>query len=72
MITKTFMICNIPFNTVKNFWFINLIKSFQLGYDPPSRHTLSESLLEAEVIRVNIKINNELDKESNFTIDNNL
>jgi len=49
-----------------------LIKSLQPGYDPPSRRTLSGSLLEAEVARVNIKINHELDKESNFTINNNL
>ncbi len=72
MITKTFMMCNILFNTVENPWFINLIKSFQSEYDPPSYHTLSRSLLEAEMARVNIKINNELDKESNFTISNNL
>jgi len=57
---------------VENSWFINLIKSLQPGYDPPLRCTLSRSLLEVEVTRINIKINNELDKESNFTIDNNL
>ena len=72
MITKTFVMCNIPFSTVENPWFINLIKSLQPGYDPPSRRTLSGSLLEAEVARVNIKINHELDKESNFTIGKNL
>ncbi len=71
-ITKTFIICNISFSMVKNLWFINLIKSLQPEYDPPSYHTLSRFLLEAKVVRVNIKINNELDKESNFTIDNNL
>ena len=71
-ITKTFVICNIPFNTVKNPWFINLIKSFQLEYDPPLHRTLSGSLLEVKVTRVNIKINNKLDKKSNFTISNNL
>jgi len=57
---------------VENPWFINLIKSLQPEYDPPSRRTLSGSLLEAEVARVNIKINHELDKESNFTIGNYL
>ncbi len=72
MITKTFVMYNILFSTVKNLWFINLIKSLQLKYDPLLCRTLSRSLLKAEVIRVNIKINNELDKESNFTISNNL
>ncbi len=72
IITKTFVICNIPFNIVENLWFINLIKSLQLGYDPFLHYTLSRSLLKIEAARVNIKINNKLDKESNFTIGNNL
>ena len=72
MITKIFVMCNIPFSIVKNPWFINLIKSLQPGYNPSLYHTLSKSLLKAEVVRVNIKINNELDKENNFTIGNNL
>jgi hypothetical protein len=72
IITKTFVMCNIPFSTVENPWFIDLIKSLQPGYDLPSRRILSGSLLEAEVARINIKINNELDKENNFTIGKNL
>jgi len=72
MITKTFVMCNILFSMMKNLWFINLIKSLQPEYDLLLRRTLSGSLLEAEMARVNIKINNELDKESNFTIGNNL
>ena len=64
--------CNIPFSTIENPWFIDLIKSLQPGYDLPSRRILSGSLLEAEVARINIKINNELDKENNFTIGKNL
>jgi len=72
IITKTFVMCNIPFSTIENPWFIDLIKSLQPGYDLPSRRILSGSLLEAEVARINIKINNELDKENNFTIGKNL
>jgi len=72
IITKTFVMCNIPFSIVENPWFIDLIKSLQPGYDLPSRRILSGSLLEAEVARINIKINNELDKENNFTIGKNL
>ncbi len=40
MITKTFVMYNIPFNIVENLWFINLIKSLQPGYDSPSRYTV--------------------------------
>jgi hypothetical protein len=71
-ITKTFVMCNIPFSTVENPWFIDLMKSLQPGYDPPSRRTLSGSLLEAEVARINVKIYNELEKGSDFTIGKNL
>ncbi len=66
------MMCNILFSTVENPWFINLIKSLQLEYDSLLHRTLSRSLLEAKMTRVNIKINNKLNKESNFTISNNL
>src|SRR6266542_5104608 len=55
-ITKTFMMCNILFSTVENPWFINLIKSLQLEYDSLLHRTLSRSLLEAKMTRVNIKI----------------
>ena len=40
----------------------------QLKYDLPSQRVLSSTLLEAESSRVNIRVKNELDKESNLTI----
>ncbi|CAB4399412.1 unnamed protein product [Rhizophagus irregularis] len=45
-----------------------MIKALEPGYDPPSRRVLSSTLLEAELSRVNARVNNELEKESNFTI----
>ncbi|CAB4401732.1 unnamed protein product [Rhizophagus irregularis] len=45
-----------------------MIKALEPGYDPPSRRVLSGTLLEAELFRVNARVNNELEKESNFTI----
>lgn len=68
VITKAHVMCNIPFSTIENPWFVDMIKALQPGYDPPSRRTLSGTLLEAELSRVNVRINNELDKETNFTI----
>ena len=60
--------CNIPFSVIENSYFVDLIKTLQPGYDPPSRQILSGILLQAEVARVNVRITNELDNESNFTI----
>ncbi|CAB4384468.1 unnamed protein product [Rhizophagus irregularis] len=60
--------CNIPFSIIENPWFIDLIKTLQPGYDPPSRQVLSGTLLESEISRVNIRIMNELSADNNFTI----
>jgi hypothetical protein len=68
VITKAYIMCNIPFSTIDNPWFIEMIKALQPGYDPPSRRVLGGTLLEAELSRVNTRVNNELDKQSNFTI----
>ncbi|CAB5181257.1 unnamed protein product [Rhizophagus irregularis] len=64
LITKAFVICNIPFSIIENPWFINLIKTLQPGYDP----SLSDTLLESETSCVNICIMNELSADNNFTI----
>jgi len=71
IITKAFIMSNIPFSTIENPWFINLIKILQPAYDVPSRRVLSGSLLQAELARTNIKIDNELTKKNNFTIGKN-
>ena len=68
VITKAFIMANIPFNIIENPWFVNMIRTLQPGYNTPSRQVLSGTLLEAELSRINMRINNELDKESNFTI----
>jgi len=46
--------CNIPFSVIENPYFVDLIKTLQSGYDPPSRQVLSGTLLQAEVARVNV------------------
>lgn len=66
--TKAFVMCNIPFSTVENPWFVDLIKTLQPGYNPPTRKVLGGTLLEAETSRVNMRIMNELKNDNNFTI----
>ena len=68
VVAKAFIMANIPFNVIENPWFVNMIKTLQPGYNTPSRQVLSGTLLEAELSRTSMRINNELDKESNFTI----
>src|SRR6266498_4783454 len=69
--TKTFVMANIPFSVIKNPWFVNLIKILQPAYDVPSCQMLGGILLQAELARTNIKIENELSREENFTIGKN-
>jgi len=45
-----------------------MLKTLQLGYNPPSRQVLSGTLLEAKLSRVNLQVYNELSKESSCTI----
>ena len=67
-ITKAFIMANIPFNIIENPWFIDLIRTLEPGYNVPSRQILGGSLLEAESSRVGMRINRELERETDFTI----
>ncbi|RHZ75434.1 hypothetical protein Glove_213g29 [Diversispora epigaea] len=67
-ITKAFVMCNFPFSVIENPWFINMIKSLQPTYDSPSRRTLSGTLLQSELARINVLTINKLEKGNNFTI----
>jgi hypothetical protein len=67
-ITKAFVMSNIPFSVIENPWFMDMIKTLQPGYDLPTRQTLSGTLLQAELSRINLRIFNELNKATNCTI----
>ena len=67
-VTKAFVMCNVPFSAIENPWFVDMLKTLQPGYTPPTRQVLSGTLLEAELSRVNLRVYNELSKESNCTI----
>ena len=67
-ITKAFIMANIPFNVIENPWFIDLIRTLEPRYNISSRQILGGSLLEAELSRVGMRINRELERETDFTI----
>jgi hypothetical protein len=47
---------------------INLLKSLNANYDPPSCKRLSKTLLKNKVVKVNARINRIIEKDENFTI----
>jgi hypothetical protein len=68
LILRAFIMCGIPFRIIENPYFINILKNLRSNYNPPSRERLSVNLLSEELIRVEIKINNILEREKNLTL----
>ncbi|CAG8789868.1 35396_t:CDS:2, partial [Gigaspora margarita] len=54
-ITKAWIIAGIPFDVIENPFIIDIFKEFLLAYNLPSRGTLSERLLDEEVVQINCK-----------------
>src|SRR6266542_4366764 len=67
-VIKTFICCNIPFSVIKNPVMVNCLKSLNANYDPLSCIHLTENLLEAEVAKVNTRVNLVIEKSKNLTI----
>lgn len=67
-ILKAFIMCGIPFRVIEHPYYINLLKNLRSNYNPPSRNRLSTNLLSEESARVDIKINNFLEKAKNLTL----
>jgi hypothetical protein len=65
---KAFVSCGIPFSVIENPFFVDAIKSLRSSYNPPSRSSLSGTLLNHEVIKVNSKVNNSLENMNNLTL----
>jgi hypothetical protein len=67
-VLKAFVMCGIPFRVIENPYYVNMLKNLQPNYNLPSREQLSNNLLSEECIRVEIKINNYLEKSKNLTL----
>ncbi len=67
-VLKAFVMYGIPFQVVKNPYFINLLKNFWSNYNSSSREHLSTNLLNEESIWVELKINNSLENTKNLTL----
>ena len=67
-LVRAFICCGIPFWIIENPLIINLLKSLNANYDPPSRTRLTETLLETEVAKVNARVDRIIERNENFTI----
>ncbi|RHZ76909.1 hypothetical protein Glove_187g165 [Diversispora epigaea] len=67
-ILKAWVCCRFPFQTIENPFIIDLFRIAIPGYNLPSRTTLSDKLLDQETLRIEKKIDNELEKSNYLTI----
>ena len=67
-VLKAFVMCGIPFRVIENPYYVNMLKNLQANYNLPLQKQLSNNLLGEECIRVEIKINNYLEKSKNLTL----
>ena len=58
----------IPFDVIDNPFIQDIFKEFNPAYNPPSRTTLSDWLLDEELAWVNKGIDNDLDKADHLTL----
>ncbi len=65
---KLFVCCGLSWRLIEHPFFIDFVKQLHPSYDPPNRKTLSGSLLDDEILRVNTKVYRLLEKESNLTL----
>lgn len=67
-VVRFFSCCGIPFHVVENPFFVDLLCTLCPGYHPPSRNTLTESMLNSEISHVITEINIKISGEKNITL----
>jgi hypothetical protein len=65
---KFFVACGIAYRVVEHPFFIDFISELNAGYILPTREYLSGRLLENELCRVNSKIDEDLENQTNLTL----
>jgi len=71
-VAKFFICCCIAFRLVKYPFFINMVKSLCLGYDPSCASTLSEDFLYEELANIVIDQHIEMKRMKNLTLGNKI
>src|SRR5436305_10343547 len=71
-VAKFFICCEIAFRLVEHPFFINMVKSLCLGYDPPCASTLSEDFLYEELANIVVNQHIEMKRTKNLTLGNKI
>ena len=71
-VAKFFICCGISFRFVEHPFFIDMIKSLCLGYNPPCANVLSNDFLYAELANVVVDQHLELKESRNLTLGNKI
>lgn len=69
-VAKFFICCGVSFRLVEHPFFIDMIKSLCLGYDPPRAYTLSQDFLYEELANIVVDQHLELKRTKNLTLGN--
>jgi hypothetical protein len=69
-IAKFFICCGVAFRLVEHPFFIDMVKSLCLGYNPPRADTLSENFLYEELANIVVDQRIELKRTKNLTLGN--
>lgn len=67
-VAKFFICCGVSFRIVEHPFFIDMVKSLCLGYEPPSAYTLSEDFLYTELSNIVVDQHLMLKRTTNLTL----
>jgi hypothetical protein len=71
-VAKFFICCGVAFCLVEHSFFIDMVKSLCLGYDPPCASTLSEDFLYEELANIVVNQHIEMKRTKNLTLGNKI
>src|SRR3954451_2943418 len=71
-VAKFFICCGVVFCLVEHPFFIDMVKSLCLGYDPPCASTLSEDFLYEELANIVVDQHIEMKRTKNLTLGNKI
>lgn len=72
IVAKFFICCGVAFRLVEHPFFIDMVKSLCLGYDPPCASTLSEDFLYEELANIVVDQHIEMKRTKNLTLGNKI
>ena len=72
IVAKFFICCGVAFRLVEHSFFIDMVKSLCLGYNPPCASILSEDFLYEELANIVVDQHIEMKRTKNLTLSNKI